>query len=151
MRECPYIMRSDTGLPVQRCTTRFVRMLVLEAARHIKSTHVRECDESLFTFMHVATSLSQPTSARSWQPQFGAWRNGEAWHFRVWAPSALTLELVLADRSCRALTRAPDGSFTAIWPDLRSGDRYSYRIDGKGPFPDPPRASSPMACTGHRS
>jgi maltooligosyltrehalose trehalohydrolase len=69
----------------------------------------------------------------------------------VWAPSALSLELVLADGSCRALARAPEGVFTATWPDLRSGDRYSYRIDGKGPFPDPASLLSPMACMDHRS
>ena len=29
------------------------------------------------------------------------------------------------------------------WPGLRSGDRYWYRVDGKGPFPDVASRSQP--------
>jgi maltooligosyltrehalose trehalohydrolase len=93
--------------------------------------------------MHVATSVVQGTSTRTWQPCFGAWRDGDAWSFRVWAPSALRLELVLRDGSSRPLVRGPDGIFTTSWPGLRSGDRYGYRVDGKGPFPDVASRSQP--------
>ncbi|MGQ0466289.1 MAG: malto-oligosyltrehalose trehalohydrolase [Sporichthyaceae bacterium] len=56
--------------------------------------------------------------------------------FRVWAPDANSVELLLEDDKI-PLTLAAGGWWTA--PDVppRHGDRYGFVVDGRGPFPDP--------------
>ncbi len=55
--------------------------------------------------------------------------------FEVWAPHAHDVELVL-DTGSFPMARCGRGSWRCEQL-ARAGTRYRYRIDGKGPFPDP--------------
>ena len=64
--------------------------------------------------------------------------------FRLWAPAAREVELVLHD-SARAL-KVPalgDGWFELTTGEARAGTRYGYRIDGRMEVPDPASRSNP--------
>jgi maltooligosyltrehalose trehalohydrolase len=62
-------------------------------------------------------------------------------NFQVWAPAAETVELILeggtSARPPLKLEKSSAGMFKLTVADLRPGTRYRYRIDGRGPFPDP--------------
>jgi len=64
--------------------------------------------------------------------------------FRLWAPAAREVELVLHDPS-RSLQVPPvgDGWFELITGEARAGSRYGYRIDGRMEVPDPASRSNP--------
>jgi len=69
---------------------------------------------------------------------FGAWLDrGEA-HFRLWAPSAARVDLLIEgfDQPL-PMTPVGDGSFATAVRGPSHGRRYRYRVDGRGPFPDP--------------
>src|SRR5579862_1054043 len=64
--------------------------------------------------------------------------------FRLWAPAAREVELVLHDPA-RAL-KVPsigDGWFELTTSDAHVGSRYGYRIDGGVEVPDPASRSNP--------
>ena len=64
--------------------------------------------------------------------------------FRLWAPAAREVELVLHD-PVRAL-KVPalgDGWFELTTGDARVGSRYGYRIDGRIEVPDPASRANP--------
>ena len=81
--------------------------------------------------------------ASGWIPRVGAWPSPAGWQTRLWAPGAARVELMVEGHAPRELTRLPDGRFAGAWRDLRAGDRYRYRVDGRGPFPDPASRSQP--------
>ena len=61
---------------------------------------------------------------------------GNIVHFRVWAPDAVTVDVVLGGRTI-ALTREPDGYFSNEAAG-QAGDRYGFRVDGSEKlYPDP--------------
>jgi maltooligosyltrehalose trehalohydrolase len=93
------------------------------------------------------SSLESATNIAHHDARFGAWCEDGAWNFRVWAPRAARVDLVLAHKPSRALVRRPDGVFVGRWADLHAGDHYWYRVDGRGPFPDP--ASRWQPCSVH--
>jgi maltooligosyltrehalose trehalohydrolase len=78
----------------------------------------------------------------------GAWCADGAWNFRVWAPKARAIEVVLPHATPRRLLRRPDGYFIGRWDDLRAGQQYWYRVDGRGPFPDPASRWQPCGVHG---
>jgi maltooligosyltrehalose trehalohydrolase len=59
--------------------------------------------------------------------------------FRVWAPRARRLEVVLPERAGRsvALREACEGVFEATVPGVPAGSDYAYRLDGGPLLPDP--------------
>jgi maltooligosyltrehalose trehalohydrolase len=57
--------------------------------------------------------------------------------FRVWAPQANQVELVLERGGSYPLQREENGYFSLTLSSARTGDRYKFRIDGKEPLPDP--------------
>ena len=59
--------------------------------------------------------------------------------FRVWAPSANSVTLVLQDHHSPepALEPEGDGYFSITVPGLGARTLYRYRLDERGPFPDP--------------
>jgi maltooligosyltrehalose trehalohydrolase len=60
--------------------------------------------------------------------------------WRVWAPKARQVDLVLLDgdhRRVQPLGPEAEGYFTALEPDVRDGQRYAYRLDGGPERPDP--------------
>ena len=89
---------------------------------------------------------------QEWRPSVGAWPERDAVSFRVWAPDAEVVELVFEgnerDRPPLALRKSTDGVFAATVPEARAGTRYRYRIDGKGPFPDPTSRFQPEGVHG---
>jgi maltooligosyltrehalose trehalohydrolase len=87
------------------------------------------------------------TSPHVWQPSLGAWPDRSGWNFRVWA-HARSVTLLGSDQSRRELAAQPDGTFTGRWEAFREGDRYSYLIDGRGPYPDPASRAQPDGVFG---
>lgn len=57
--------------------------------------------------------------------------------FCVWAPTAKKVELVVKDGVSHAMNRDERGYFVLQTTAVKVGDLYKYRVDGKGPFPDP--------------
>jgi len=59
--------------------------------------------------------------------------------FRVWAPDAEFVELVLGDSPGRVLRLEPegDGYHYGEWPDIAPGTRYRFRLPGGLLLPDP--------------
>jgi maltooligosyltrehalose trehalohydrolase len=83
----------------------------------------------------------------------GAWREGNATRFRVWAPDHPSVDLVVerhAQRDVRPLARADRGYWGGRFEDVRSGDRYRYRLGGDDgrTFPDPASRYQPDGVHG---
>lgn len=72
----------------------------------------------------------------TWILPFGANVTSEGVRFRVWAPNAARVEVVI-DGHGHQLDRGDDGVHEATVPGLGAGARYAYRLDGDGAFPDP--------------
>ncbi len=65
---------------------------------------------------------------------------GGAVRWRVWAPRARTVELVLIDgdrRQAHAMTREADATFSHIERAVPENQLYAYRLDGGAERPDP--------------
>jgi maltooligosyltrehalose trehalohydrolase len=73
--------------------------------------------------------------------QFGALCSADGVSFRLWAPAARRVELLL-DKP-RPMARGDNGWFTADVAGLSAGPRYKYRIDGEIDVPDPASAFQP--------
>src|SRR5262245_28245429 len=59
--------------------------------------------------------------------------------FRVWAPHAGMVEVVIEDASGVVevpLEREPGGYWSMYTGQAEAGSQYRYRLDGRGPFPD---------------
>ena len=67
--------------------------------------------------------------------QFGPRLTKGGAQFRLWAPSAKRVDVLL--EKPHALTRVKDGWFSADIADARPGTRYSFRIDDEIDVPDP--------------
>lgn len=68
------------------------------------------------------------------------YRRGEGTHFRVWAPVAQEVQLMLEDAGLSSvLTLEPEtaGYFSGLAGQARPGTRYRFRLDGGDPLPDP--------------
>ncbi len=78
------------------------------------------------------------------------WLGAEGTRFRVWAPGARRLELVLepAGGAPLAMTEAGGGWFERTQPAARPGTRYRFLVDGAGPFPDPASRFQPLGVHG---
>ena len=87
----------------------------------------------------------------SWRPRFGACCEGNGVRFRVWAPQRTRVDVVLESRdgvtSVHPLTSG-DGMFSDVVAGARAGDRYRYRLDGEGPYPDPASRFQPEGVHG---
>ena len=67
--------------------------------------------------------------------------------FRLWAPAAKTVDLVLATKSRRMESRG-DGWYEVLDRDAAAGTLYQYRIDGKQLVPDPASRFQPRDVDG---
>jgi len=77
---------------------------------------------------------------------FGAQLDDASTAFRLWAPAARTVELVLDDGTGRepvALVRGGDGWFEARVDGAGAGAHYAFRIDGGLVVPDPASRANP--------
>lgn len=70
-----------------------------------------------------------------WYP-VGAQLHSTGAAFHVWADTHKSVS-VRVNNQDRQLTADTSGFFFIDIPGVREGDRYTYFIDGKGPFPDP--------------
>jgi malto-oligosyltrehalose trehalohydrolase len=73
--------------------------------------------------------------------RFGARLTADGTSFRLWAPAANHVDLLL-DKSY-ILHRRGDGWFSADIPGVTAGARYRFRIDGEIDAPDPASAFQP--------
>ncbi len=80
-------------------------------------------------------------------PFHGALYNGDETTFRVWAPDADALSLVLDDQT-RSMAAVGDGYFECTIPNVGPGTRYRIGLDGHGPFPDPAARFQPEGVHG---
>lgn len=77
----------------------------------------------------------------------GAWPTGEGrWRFRLWAPDAQRVELVL-EGGALAMDPDSDGWFS-VETAAEDGARYRYRIDGDNEVPDPASRWQPEGVHG---
>ena len=67
--------------------------------------------------------------------------------FRLWAPAARKVELVVASKS-RPLNPLDGGWFELVERDAAAGTLYQYRIDGRQLVPDPASRFQPRDVDG---
>ena len=85
----------------------------------------------------------------TWQPSLGALPTPAGTRFRVWAPTAGRVDLIREPSGdAIALERSADGTYAALVAEIEAGDRYRYRVDDRGPFPDPASRSQPEGVRG---
>ena len=85
-------------------------------------------------------------ATRAHTMRFGAEVRSNGTAFRLWAPAAATIELVLdcaGVRSNVALSRCDGGWFERVVAGVGAGARYAFRIDGGTIVPDPASRANP--------
>jgi maltooligosyltrehalose trehalohydrolase len=86
----------------------------------------------------AVTAPANPIAA--WAPSLGAVPSNQGARFAVWAPHAGRVDVIFERDNftvTRALARLPDGAFTGWEPDLATGTRYRFSLDGGPGLPDP--------------
>jgi maltooligosyltrehalose trehalohydrolase len=78
--------------------------------------------------------------------QFGPRLTADGASFRLWAPAAKRVDLLL--EKSYPLRRGDDGWFAADIPGVKAGARYKFRIDGEIDVPDPASAFQPDDVSG---
>jgi maltooligosyltrehalose trehalohydrolase len=80
------------------------------------------------------------------QRQFGARLTADGTSFRLWAPSAKRVDLLL-DKT-HPMQHGDDGWFSADISGVKAGARYKFRIDGEIDVSDPASAFQPNDVSG---
>ena len=78
--------------------------------------------------------------------QFGARLTADGASFRLWAPAAKRVDLLL--EKPHPMRRGEDGWFSAEIPGVKAGARYKFRIDDEIDVPDPASAFQPDDVSG---
>src|SRR5947208_4392438 len=78
--------------------------------------------------------------------QFGARLTADGASFRLWAPGAKRVDLLL--EKPQAMRRGENGWFSADAPGAKAGARYKFRIDDEINVPDPASAFQPDDVSG---
>ncbi|MBS0531817.1 MAG: malto-oligosyltrehalose trehalohydrolase [Proteobacteria bacterium] len=78
---------------------------------------------------------------------FGPLVTADGTTFRLWAPAARKVSVVMADRT-HAMVKNNDGWFTAEVATAQPGARYHYRIDDELNVPDPASSYQPDDVSG---
>jgi malto-oligosyltrehalose trehalohydrolase len=78
--------------------------------------------------------------------QFGARLTPDGASFRLWAPAAKRVDLLL--EKPRPMRRGEDGWFSADISGVKAGARYKFRIDDEIDIPDPASAFQPDDVSG---
>ena len=83
--------------------------------------------------------MSRPASRSSSAYPPGATLTGAGSWFRVWAPAARSVEVIVeaADPRVCALTAESDGYYAAFVSGVPAGARYRFRVDEGEAYPDP--------------
>lgn len=86
----------------------------------------------------------------AWRPTLGAWADEDATRFRVWAPAPRSVDLVVAGEAAapERMARDQHGYWELRTADVRTGDRYWYRLDGDRTLPDPASRFQPEGVHG---
>lgn len=82
---------------------------------------------------------------------FGATLDHGAVTFRVWAPAARELSVLIEGGAAAGehrMSRNEGGVFAARVPKAAAGDHYRFRIDGGSPLPDPASRFQPLGVHG---
>jgi maltooligosyltrehalose trehalohydrolase len=69
-------------------------------------------------------------------------------HFRVWSPDATEVELCLHEHDPVLMQPSPNGYWLASVRAVPPGALYYYRVDGRGPYPDPASRFQPRGVHG---
>jgi maltooligosyltrehalose trehalohydrolase len=80
------------------------------------------------------------------EQQFGAMLTRDGAAFRLWAPAASRVDLLL--EKSYPLRRGDDGWYAAEIPGVKPGARYKFRIDDEIDVPDPASAFQPDDVSG---
>src|SRR5674476_1227991 len=78
--------------------------------------------------------------------QFGSRLTSDGASFRLWAPAAKRVDLLL--ETPQPMRRGEDGQFSADIQGVKAGARYKFRIDGEIDVPDPASAFQPDDVSG---
>lgn len=78
----------------------------------------------------------------AWRMTMGATVTPAGIEFRVWAPHAGSVDVEIGDTAF-ALTCGEDAVWSGLVSGAGAGARYGFRLDGRGPFPDPYSRSQP--------
>jgi malto-oligosyltrehalose trehalohydrolase len=73
--------------------------------------------------------------------------NGQV-RFRLWAPGAQQVELILEPGGSHKMNALAGGWYELVTPAARAGTSYRYRIDGKTEVPDPASRYNPQDVHG---
>ena len=79
-------------------------------------------------------------------PQFGPKLTADGALFRLWAPAAKRVDLLL--EKPHPMIRGEDGWYSAKIPGVRAGARYKFRVDDEIDVPDPASAFQPEDVSG---
>ncbi len=78
---------------------------------------------------------------------FGPQLDAKGTTFRLWAPAAASVDLVMRDE-VQPMRRRNEGWYDLRLPDVGAGARYRFRIDGELDVPDPAAAFQPDDVNG---
>jgi maltooligosyltrehalose trehalohydrolase len=78
--------------------------------------------------------------------QFGTRLTPDGTSFRLWAPAAKRVDLLL--EKSHPMRRGEEGWFSADVPGVKAGTRYKFRIDDETDVPDPASAFQPDDVSG---
>ena len=67
----------------------------------------------------------------------GAIPSSDGVFFRVWAPVARTMDVLIENSGLRFPLKLESGYFSAYLSQAHAGDRYKLSLNGGEPFPDP--------------
>ena len=85
----------------------------------------------------------------SWKPSLGAWPEEGGIEYRVWAPRASRIDVVVESwHQAIPLFRYEDGTHRGWSSEQEIGETYHFRVDGKELFPDPASRFQPEGVHG---
>jgi maltooligosyltrehalose trehalohydrolase len=90
---------------------------------------------------------AQKTLTRSHPMPFGAELRADGVRFRLWAPAARSVDLVISE-TVKPLEPVGGGWFERLDADAAAGTLYQYRIDGRQRVPDPASRFQPQDVDG---
>jgi maltooligosyltrehalose trehalohydrolase len=91
----------------------------------------------------------KPTQKDRLQAPPGAFVSGDGVRFRVWAPEAKRVEVLLEPDAIRQLLDRESGGYFGKWiSGIGAGQLYRYSLDGGSPLPDPATRFQPQGVGG---
>jgi maltooligosyltrehalose trehalohydrolase len=84
----------------------------------------------------------------TWRPSLGAWPEDGGTRFRVWAPQARAVEVIVDEEAKHPLQLERNGTWNVLVLGVQAGSLYRYHVDGQGPFPDPGSRFQPQGVHG---